>query len=93
MAVVVVGMVVVAMVVVGMVVVGMVVVGVVVVAMVAVDVVAHSYPGYPLVGPGSPRGAGGEEEAGARVERLLCWLVVERKVLAPRILQAQCSAC
>ena len=78
----------VAMVVVGMVVVGMVVVGVVVVAMVAVDVVTHSYPGYPLVGPGSPRGAGGEEEAGARVVGLVDGLDVEGEVLAPRLLLA-----
>ena len=79
-------MVVVGVVVVGMVVVGMVVVGVVVVAMVAVDVVTHSYPGYPLVGPGSPRGAGGEEEAGARVVGLVDGLDVEGEVLAPRLL-------
>ena len=47
-----------------------------------------SCPRNPLAGPRSPRGAGGEEEAGAWVERLLGWPVVEGEELAARVFLA-----
>ena len=51
-----------------------------------------SCPRNPLAGARSPRAAGGEEEAGAGVERLLGRLVVEGEVLAAGVLLAARSA-